>query len=257
MAAKKQVEPPKEHGAPAYMTMYTALMMLLLAFFIAILANATSSTQRGGMQQGIGSIKNSFGMQGGLGLMPYIKMVKNLRAVYPKVEEPPRDTEADRALLGHAKATTRQDLLMDEGFLSIKTIYRGVSLRVTAPIIFAAGSAALDQDAREFLQRIGGILTSFPEGLLTVRAYANETGHSGNDELLASERAAAIVRFLEQQSAIAPKRLRAVGCSSTRYMGTMPTGRKQALVLLINKMIDRVPAADLPATDATTTMEGT
>lgn len=255
MAKKKTVEKPVEATAPAYMTMYTSLMMLLLAFFIAIMSMATSTTQRGGLQPGIGSIKNSFGMQGGLGLMPYIKMFKRFRSVYPETEEPEEKDEVTRDLLGHHKDTIRKDMIVSDGFLSIKTVYRGVSLRITTPVVFSRGSAVLDQPAREFLQRIGGILNSFPEGMLTTRAYTDETGRTDQDELLAAERAAAVVRYLEQQSGIAPERLSAVGCASTRYVGSVPAGRHQTLILLINKLIDRTPPGALEAPMTETTVE--
>jgi hypothetical protein len=56
-------------GAPAYMAQYTALMTLLLAFFI--LLNVLSESKESGFKDGIGQIRNAFGQVGGLGIFSY------------------------------------------------------------------------------------------------------------------------------------------------------------------------------------------
>jgi len=56
-------------GAPAYMAQYTALMTLLLAFFI--LLNTMQDEQESGFNEGIGDVKNAFGSSGGFGLFQF------------------------------------------------------------------------------------------------------------------------------------------------------------------------------------------
>ena len=59
----------KAEGAPAYMGLFTSLMTVLLAFFIIL--NSMSDKQESGFHDGIGDIKNAFGLTGGTGIMKF------------------------------------------------------------------------------------------------------------------------------------------------------------------------------------------
>ena len=54
----------KEELAPAYMGLYSSLMILLLAFFI--LLNSMATVQEAGFKAGIGKVQNAFGWKGGV-----------------------------------------------------------------------------------------------------------------------------------------------------------------------------------------------
>ena len=232
----KRLPPTPDPGAPAYMLQYTAVMMLLLAFFISILSNARSSTRKAGMQSGIGAIRNSFGVEGGLGLMPYVKAVKNFNAQYPTVEKPKAPTDRERSRVSQIDSAPDQGLF-NKGFLNMSQSEEGISLRIATPIQFAGTGAALTPQALEFVQRLTGVLLSSPGTILTVRSYCHAYEDALRNQLLATERSAAIARYLEQ-SGVPGARVRAVGYASGRYTGALTPeqlARQQGVFLFINK----------------------
>lgn len=234
----KKVERPKEPGAPAYMAQYTALMMLLLAFFIAMLANAGFGEQHSGMQQGLGIVRDSLGLKGGLGILPFISQAaKTLHRPYPRpeLEEKP---DPERVAIGHPRKSMRTDVAVFEGFLSIKQERRGFGLRIAAPVVFPEGGASLDAGTKEYIERIGGIMLSMPDVFVTLRAWCAETNDPRENEMLAGERSAAVMRYLERQCRVPRSRVRSAAYVSTRYLGELSHEQnlaRQALFLYMHK----------------------
>ena len=67
----KEVKRPKEELAPAYFVQYSALWCIMLGFFVLLLSLGESQTGPG--EAGVGAIRDSFGVSGGLGLLPFSK----------------------------------------------------------------------------------------------------------------------------------------------------------------------------------------
>ncbi|MBN1670895.1 MAG: OmpA family protein [Kiritimatiellae bacterium] len=230
-------------GAPPYMAQYTALMTILLTFFITMLTMAKE--KESGFRIGIGSIRDALGIKGALGLLPFwSNMRTTFTKTYPKVKE----QEKDEMLIGYSREMTWEDMYADVGYLRTEYINRGVGLKIPTPIVFAEGRAAMDKEAKRFMDRIGGILYSLPEVVLTVRSLCTETGDEVQDQLLATKRAAALVRYLEQRARISRDRMRAVGYAHALHIEPPPEGAKQTTLLMIHKYRTQIgsPEADVP-----------
>lgn len=221
----KNIEPPEEEGAPAYMSQYTALMMLLLAFFIAMLAQCSFGPPLAGMREGLGGIRNAFGAQAGWGILPFISQAdKTLKKFYPRVDQL-KEEDRKRVLIAHARNSMLRNAIIRDDWMSINPLARAKSLRVTTPIEFAEGQAALQPDDMVFIERMGGVLQSDPSLSLVIRALVADHRDPAAAELLAAQRAAAIARYLRDVSGVSSGRVRAVGYAFDRYLGDLPEGR--------------------------------
>lgn len=234
----KEVKKPEEAEAPAYMVQYTSLMMLLLAFFIAMLSMVKFDDQMAGFQSGVGSIRNALGVSGGLGVLPYIRQLRgNPDQVYPGMEER-RQRRDEEVAIGHPKDRIDKNVLYQKDFMVVDKTPQGRSIRITTPIVFSPESAILSSATRIYLDWIGSVLHSFAGSVMIIRAYSNTLGDRDKDELLAMERAVAIARYLEGQSRISRERIRAVGYSDLRYFGKFEGARpfeEQGVAFFIQK----------------------
>lgn len=247
----KKVEPPVEAGAPAYMLQYSALMTLLLAFFICIVSTCKFAGEaKVGFSAGVGRISNSLGVKGGFGILPFMNQVqKNYRAIFPKTKKKPKDAtkpaDPDRNLIGLPRNSARMGVAELENYFKIEQQFRGVSIRLNTPILFGNEQRSLDSKAVEFVQRVGGILQSMPDVVLTVRSYSGSLGDEAMDEELAAERGACVLRHLETESGVERVRMRVVAYNNERYLGDLTQAQKrqkQAMLLYLQKDVKRMNA---------------
>ncbi|MBI3985834.1 MAG: OmpA family protein [Lentisphaerae bacterium] len=237
-----RIQRPAEAGAPAYMVQYTAVMMLLLAFFIALLSAAKFGPQQAGMKEGLGKVRNAFGTSGGLGILPFVAQIKrNFKDLLPSRELDETSGGGSDNVLGLQK--TGRGQFSDARFLRVRQITRGIGLKVDTPIRFDGEAAALDGKAREYLARMGSLLHALPDTVLTVSAYCRPGDDPGRRELLAVERAAAVIRYLEKESGVSRSRLRAVGVTHESTLGVeagVAALGEQAVWFFIHKRIPPV-----------------
>lgn len=232
MAKKK--DPPEEDGAPAYMAQFTALMTILLAFFICML---TMGQQKASQykKQGYGFIKNAFGAKGGLGLMGYWRTVQKN---FPKVPE--SVPEDDDGMQAYVKGAFTSGAFDAEEISRTDVQNRGYSIRIITPVIFDKDSAALSIESRKYLERVGGILSNMDEHMLTVSCYQS-TGNPVKDRLIAAKRAAVVVRYLQDRCNVPPGRLRGIGYAHSKYLGDLGDNMKnQAVMFFIRKKARRI-----------------
>lgn len=248
---RKNIEPPVEAGAPSYMAQYSALMTLLLAFFICIVSTCKfAADPLAGYSSGFGSIRNSLGVQSGFGILPFMNQIeKNYRAIFPKApqkdEKKNEPLDPERNLIGLPRNSARMGVAELENYFKIEQQFRGVSIRLNTPILFANDQRSLDSKAAEFVQRVGGILQSMPDVVLTVRSYSGGLGDEAGDEELAAERGACVLRHIEAESGVERDRMRVVAYNNDRYLGDLTQAQKrqkQAMLLYLQKDIKRMNA---------------
>ncbi|OVE76283.1 hypothetical protein BVX97_01570 [bacterium E08(2017)] len=231
----KARKPPEEEGAPAYMAQYTALMTILLAFFICMLTMGEEKASEF-QSRGMGYIKDAFGLKGGLGLLNYWK------AIMRKFPETRYDEEKDkdRHLLGYQKGAFQAEQLDAEGILKMEMQDWGYSVRIKTPLTIGEKSVVLDKEARSFLDKVGGVFYNLPGYVITACCY--ESRNEDNEENLrkASKSAATVTAYLEGKCGIPRERLNSIGYSSSRYLGDNGNSNPdQGVVFFIRKEASR------------------
>jgi len=201
---------PDEGGAPAYMGLFTSLMTVLLAFFILLVAMA--DTQEAGFYEGVGSVNNSLGIQGGFGVLSFAKYVGD-RGVLA--------VEIDGEFLGpdEQQQMISQDGKGGGGTTDVKTKEqeRGFYLSMFVPETFKEKESKIDPDSRlaEYLRRMSVGFLSKKEKII-IRAYSADYENNSLNQELAMKRAFAILKFL-RKSGMVDNKVEAVGYAHNRY----------------------------------------
>lgn len=223
MKSKKKKE---AEGAPGYMVQYTALMTILLAFFICLLTLGQQKATEY-RKKGLGHVRDAFGLKGGLGLLPYWKAImKN----YPEVEELDEEIDEKKDLLGYVRGAFTADVLDAEEIVQAEFEDWGYSVRVLTPLQFETGSIVLSRDAQRFLDRTGGVFYNLAEHTIIACCYVS-TGDPQKDYRLAAHRAVVITRYLKHECRVPGDRLRAVGYAHDRYLGPNDMGQSDQMTL--------------------------
>lgn len=227
-------DPPPPDGAPAYMAQYTALMTILLAFFICML---TMGQQKASQykKEGLGYIKNAFGAKGGLGIMPFWK---TMMSGYPKVSA---DVEGkDSGIQAYTKGSFASGSFDADGILRTEVQDRGYSVRIMTPITFDGENLIINKEARMFLDRTGGVFSSMEDNVVTVACYES-SGQPERDRMIAAKRAVILVRYLQERCNVPLDRVRGIGYAHSRYLGEMDVGTKsQSVMFFIRKKASKV-----------------
>lgn len=195
-------------GQPLYMGQYTALMIILLAFFI--LLQTMSSVKEGGFKEGIGNVKNAFGLSGGMGMFEFVIPFKGGARTPNPVGTGNQDKQGihDNLVKGEGGTGNTEAKVNNQPI--------GRYLEVKIPIKFEKFTTHLSPEGNAALDKfkVGFILYNYS---ITVKCYANEFKDRDKDNHLAMQRAANIMRYIHQTAAVPYSRLKAQGNSSLRY----------------------------------------
>lgn len=208
MAGKKKPE-----GAPAYMALYTTLMIVLLGFFIVM--NSLSQEREAGFHDGIGDIKNAFGLEGGIGLLQF-RLFNFGDGFIPL---------ARRMKKSGGRAGFRDSILAGRGgggMIDEDTDARdaGEYIRISVPFRFQGDSDVLPSQMAEYFKVAGMGLAGFDDVEFVIRVFCGESTLEDRNRRLATRRAAAISRYLNRACMIPAAQMCAVGYSSMRYFRT-------------------------------------
>jgi chemotaxis protein MotB len=214
-----------EEGAPAYMAQFTALMTILLAFFICMLS--LGSTREAEYKDGIGNVRDAFGVSGGLGLLPYWKAIMNR---YPKIDAD--SEEVKRNLIGYRRGTFQSDILSLSQAIRGRLRQQHRSVRIMTPIRFAVGSAVLDADARAYLSSLGQVVFAMRNCQLAICCYAPDDAQG--TITLSAMRAAAVSRYLAAACGLPQSSLSGIGYAHTKYLGELDEAT-QATVVFVSR----------------------
>lgn len=214
MAKKKD-----EGGAPAYMALYTSLMIVMLAFFI--LLNTMANKQEAGFNAGIGDVQNAFGLKGGFGLFRFTYF--NSKGASQRVFDEHQDDAGEVGL--HENTTTGKGGggNSDEKVDALKL---GQYIRVSVPYQFESTSTSIPGKLARYLEVTGTGLALF-DHRITIRCYSGDTGKPEIDREISAKRAASIMRYLNQTCHIPLVRMASVGYADRRYFqATAPPAKK-------------------------------
>ena len=201
---------PDEGGAPAYMGLFTSLMTVLLAFFILMVSMADS--QDAGFYHGVGSVQNTLGVKGGLGVMSFARKAGDKGMLGVTEEE--EDKDASKQLLFNPEG---------EGGLgtvdvdNIEEVDKGYYISVFIPHVFTKGSARIEptSELADYLKKMSIGFLSVKEDIM-IRTYAEDASTKLDSQLLATKRANNIMKFLNSKG-IGYKRLSGIGYNYDRY----------------------------------------
>ena len=195
-------------GQPLYMGQYTALMIILLAFFI--LLQTMSSVKEGGFKEGIGNVKNAFGISGGLGIFEFMIPFRSGAKKPNPVGTGNQDKQGlhDNLVKGEGGSGNTDSTAKDQN--------NGRYLEVKIPVKFEKFQTHLTPESNAALDKfkVGFILYNYT---IIIKCFANDYKDKEKDDYLAMQRAANIMRYIHQTANVDYSRLEAQGNSSLRY----------------------------------------
>jgi flagellar motor protein MotB len=213
------------------MVLYSSLMALLLAFFVTLLTMGQEKTAK--FKEGVGEIRDAFGLRGGFGILNYWKSISQwLASDYPEVSQ---EEKAEASLVGYLKGVLWREGLNESFILKIEYDELGESVMMSTPISFTEDNAFLSRDARWFLNRMGAVFYNLPDCSVTVSCLVNTENPTNavENELLAVERAVAVTRYLTEKVKIPASRLLPVGFAYDRYL--VPQEAEEAVYFMIRR----------------------
>lgn len=204
---KKVVMPEKKKpaGAPAYMGQYTALMTILLAFFILMLTMGHEKSA--GFKEGVGQIKNLIEMTGGRGVLDFWRSMRN--PGLPKMTTT-KGADPEAMLIGYEQDTLDHFSLDASNIKKIDFLDERQTLRLKSSIRFETGRVRVARNSQLALDQAVATLYSLRNYNVVVCVMV-DTGEPEADRLLAAQRAAALVRHIAAQAQIPWDRIRALG----------------------------------------------
>jgi len=229
----KPPEQEEEMEAPGYMVLYSSLMALLLAFFVTMLSMGAEAT--GKFNEGVGDIRDAFGLRGGFGILNYWKSISQwLANDFPEVTQE-EEADEDANLVGYLKGVLWREGLNESFIVRIDYDELGETVMMATPITFSGKNAFLGRDDRWFLNRMGAVFYNLPECGVTVSCLVNteDPEKMEDEQRLAVERAVAVTRYLIQKVKIPASRLLPVGYANERYLD--PPETEEAVFFLIRR----------------------
>jgi chemotaxis protein MotB len=146
-----------------------------------------------------------------------------------KSEAEAREDLARAAAQRGADQTLIEQLKKEAGGAEVKSAAEGITVTLVDKILFKSGEAALTPTGEALLARLGGVLKN-ADKLIEVSGHADTTPvkseikqlYPTNWEL-STARATNVVRFLQDQVGVKPRRLMAAGFGSARPVASNAT----------------------------------
>ena len=182
------------------MALYTTLMILLLAFFIVLTVCADST--EGGLHKGIGTVKDAFGMSGGLGLGQF-QMFKDSKKSIPV----PDELNVEEGVTGIDKDQLAGDGGSGQSDDKVEKMPVAEYFSIPVPFKFDEGKATLPYSMQTYLERVGTAF-AFLKVSFQIKCVAE------GDAKLASQRAWTVARMLHEKYGVSYRKMSAAGYSS-------------------------------------------
>ncbi len=214
---------PADAEAPAYFVQYAALWCLMLAFFVTLLSLGTQKSAQ--YKEGMGAIKNAFGIEGGFGLLPYSRghnADESSDSAIDSFKSDIRRSDQKADLVGYFKNMLWKEGLSSVSILKIQVDELGARIALQTPIEFVPGRAVLDVDTRKFLNKIATIFYTRPDLQLSISTLVRDLPTTDENLMMAMERSGAVARYLQEVCRISPDRLDIMGYNDTRYLSYLP-----------------------------------
>ncbi len=219
-----------------WLTTYSDMVTLLLAFFVLLYSFSTVNVESLGQIQS--SLKAAFGiLEGGTGILNEENVAVDGGLV------PAQNLQFTEVVqLSNIRGVLERRLQdKDEGMVPLKYALetRGLVIRFESSVLFDSGQAQLKGEAKEVLREVAEVLEGIPNQIRV-------EGHTDNVPIstekfpsnweLSVARAARVVRFLIENHKVNPKQLSAAGYGPYRPIASneTPQGRK------LNRRVDIV-----------------
>lgn len=237
MARKKKKKTKEGGGAPLWMTTYSDMVTLLLAFFVLLFSMSEIDAEK------FRSIMSSF--QGGTGVMQGGKNID--LDIDPNPID--KEFEVDIELAGLQEDLEEYvDTLGLGNSVEIVLEERGIIIRFMDKIFFDSGSAVVKEQSFEMLDSVSDILNKeeFEQRKIKVE------GHTDSDRILSSAefptnwelssaRATNVLRYLVEKSNISGERISSSGYSYYRNIAPNDSPENKAK----NRRVDLVILKDI------------
>jgi chemotaxis protein MotB len=178
----------------------------------------------------------------------------NLRERESEVSRYTEEVEQLRQTYGELVSDLESEVTA--GRIEIDRLREGLRLNLAQEILFAPGSARLNQRGRELIGRVAERLATAPQRV-EVHGHTDDRGIGGalagrypSNWELAGARAASVVRLLAERG-VPPHRMRAVSFGEFRSVAPndTPEGRARNRRIEIRLLPAEPPAADPPASE--------
>lgn len=216
-----------DKGSPAWMTTYSDMVTLLLAFFIILFSFSTIDEYK--FEQAMASLQKALGiLDGGKTIVtkePLVDFTDLTLEERMELRDIQQMEEVIRLL---------EDHLRDAGVYEYVTITieeRGAVVKFADQVLFDSGRAVLRLEALDILHEVAVVLNDIPN-------HIRIEGHTDNRPIntvqfpsnweLSTTRATNVLRYLVEEEGISPTRISAAGYGEYRPIETnsTPEGRQ-------------------------------
>lgn len=234
MARKRKK--PAEGGSNEWLNTYADMVTLLLCFFILLFTMSSIDAEK--WKTLIRAFQNP----------------KELEDIVENDNTPTLDTEGEEVQLEDLTFLKDHiEQLIDQSVFAADVDLIGnesiVFLRLSNNLLFAGDSAVLQSNTTEFLNLVGDAIKEFEENIMFIRinghtATVNERpGRIVSDRVLSTERANAVLMYLEDVKGISPQKLIAMGYGKNYPIETNDTevGRsknRRVEILIMGKSLE-------------------
>ncbi len=234
MARKRKK--PAEGGSNEWLNTYADMVTLLLCFFILLFTMSSIDAEK--WKTLIRAFQNP----------------KELEDIVENDNTPTLDTEGEEVQLEDLTFLKDHiEQLIDQSVFAADVDLIGnesiVFLRLSNNLLFAGDSAVLQPNTTEFLNLVGDAIKEFEENIMFIRinghtATVNERpGRIVSDRVLSTERANAVLMYLEDVKGISPQKLIAMGYGKNYPIETNDTevGRsknRRVEILIMGKSLE-------------------
>jgi chemotaxis protein MotB len=218
-------QPEESKGAPAWMVTYADMVTLLMTFFVILLSFANMDVTK--FREMMGSIRDAFGIK---------RSEQGFMA--PRIVPKPKlildsDLEAAYEEIGESLEQGLKDHELNE-LVEVQASAEGVMLRLEGSLIYEPGSATINVEAVDLLQRLSEMMSEvyLDDMLLMVEGHTDShdissTVFPSNWELSSARAAGALRQLID--FGIPAEQVVALGFGATRPLDTNDTdeGRRR------------------------------
>ncbi len=213
-------------GAPLWMTTFADMMMLLLCFFVLILA--FSSVEQNKFKKAMGSLR------GALGMLPSISGL----TIKSSVTKSSSESQMKEALEEMEEVFKEMNL---QEFTQWEITPEGIHIVMNDPVLFELGEANLKQEVYPILSAIAKVIRTKTPSEIVVRGHTDDlpirTKQFPSNWELSAARALSVVKFFAEKEDIPPEKLSAIGYGQYRpaYVNTRKDRAKNRRVEILIK----------------------
>ncbi len=259
--------PKCEAGLPPWLATFADLMSLLMCFFVLLLSFATIDAIR--FKRMADSMKDAFGVQQEMPATDIVRGVSVIKtewspsagdpAIINEIRQQTSDTRqeylemndglslhelSEQQIMQEARAIIEKDLAeqyeelrssladeLEEGLVVIEKEGQRIKIRIREKGSFDSGSARLDPEFYDVLERISNVLSAKP-GQIVVAGHTDNvpinTGRFRSNWELSSARAVTVLHGLLRDQTMDPARVLVQGFADTRPIAPNDTAADRA-----------------------------